>query len=203
MKFEIKSWITGYVLFSIETETWKLALEAAVKSGANLEGANLRGANLRGANLRGANLEGANLRGANLRDANLEGANLEGANLEGANLLGVNLRGANLRGANLEGVNLEGAKDLRLPTGELLSEYIADVMPALLTGGGKALEDVAEHWGCHTWENCPLAFAYDCKGIEGLPPLLRPRGEQFVQLFDGGLLPRPVPGEAKACEVKP
>jgi hypothetical protein len=61
MKFEIKSRWTGDVLFSIETETWKLAVEAAVKSRANLSGANLSGADLTGANLTRANLTRANL----------------------------------------------------------------------------------------------------------------------------------------------
>ena len=32
MRFEIKSWLNGGILFSIETESWKLAVEAAVKS---------------------------------------------------------------------------------------------------------------------------------------------------------------------------
>ena len=54
MKFEINSRFDSSVLFSIETESWKLAVEAAFKSGANLEGAYLRGANLEGANLKGA-----------------------------------------------------------------------------------------------------------------------------------------------------
>jgi Pentapeptide repeats (8 copies) len=52
MKFEIKSRFTGEVIFSLETDSLKLAVEAAVKSGANLEGADLRGANLGGANQR-------------------------------------------------------------------------------------------------------------------------------------------------------
>ena len=38
---EIKSRWTDTVLFSLETETFKLAVEAAVKSGANLGNANL------------------------------------------------------------------------------------------------------------------------------------------------------------------
>jgi len=80
VKFEIKSRFSGEILFSVETETLKLAVEAAYKSGAYLGGANLEGANLEGANLGGANLEGANLEGANLRGANLGGANLGGAN---------------------------------------------------------------------------------------------------------------------------
>ena len=96
MKFEIVSRWSGAVLFSVETETLKLAVELGVKSGADLHGANLYGANLYGANLREANL-----RGADLREANLRGANLRGANLGGANLRGANLRGANLREANL------------------------------------------------------------------------------------------------------
>ena len=54
MKFEIKSYINGAVLFSLETDSMKLCVEAAIKSRANLYGANLYGANLRGADLRGA-----------------------------------------------------------------------------------------------------------------------------------------------------
>jgi hypothetical protein len=74
VKIEIKSWMSGSIIFSLETESIKLCLEAAVKSGANLRGANLCEADLRGANLRGANLCEANLREANLRGANLRGA---------------------------------------------------------------------------------------------------------------------------------
>ncbi len=114
MKFEIKSWINGGVLFSLETESLKLTLEAAVKSradlgGADLGGANLGGANLRYANLGYANLRGADLRGADLRGANLGGANLGSADLGGANLCYANLGGADLGGANLGGANLGGA----------------------------------------------------------------------------------------------
>ena len=87
MKFEIKSRWNGAVLFSVKIDSWKLAVEAAVKSSANL----------RGANLSDANLSGANLSGANLRDADLCGANLYGANLRGADLCGANLYGANLQ----------------------------------------------------------------------------------------------------------
>jgi uncharacterized protein YjbI with pentapeptide repeats len=103
MKFEIKSWLNGGILFSIETDSWKLAVEAAVKSGVDLSRANLSGANLSGAYLSGAYLYEANLSGANLSGANLSGANLSGANLSGAYLSGVDLSRANLSGANLYG----------------------------------------------------------------------------------------------------
>ena len=74
MKIEIKSRWDSRVLFTAEAASLLLALEAAVKAGANLEDADLRGANLRGAYLGGANLGGANLEDANLRGANLRGA---------------------------------------------------------------------------------------------------------------------------------
>lgn len=53
MKYEIKNWFTGKLLFEIEIEngSLRLALEAAVTARANLEGAYLKGANLKGANL--------------------------------------------------------------------------------------------------------------------------------------------------------
>lgn len=44
MKIEIKSRRDASILFSIETDSWRLALEAAVKSGADLRGADLHGA---------------------------------------------------------------------------------------------------------------------------------------------------------------
>src|SRR5260370_170681 len=69
MKFEIKSRFDSSILFSIETESWKLAVEAAVKTGADLTGAYLTGAYLTGADLTGAYLTGADLKGANLTGA--------------------------------------------------------------------------------------------------------------------------------------
>jgi uncharacterized protein DUF5758/pentapeptide repeat protein len=74
VKYEIESRWDSTVLFTAEAASLLLALEAAVKSGADLYGANLHGANLYDANLHGANLHGADLRGANLHGANLHGA---------------------------------------------------------------------------------------------------------------------------------
>jgi hypothetical protein len=76
--FEIKHRFSGSVLFSLETGSLKLCVEAAAKGGADLSGANLRDANLGG-----ANLGGADLGGADLGDADLGGANLGGAKLVG------------------------------------------------------------------------------------------------------------------------
>ena len=74
MKIEIKSRWDASILFSLETESLKLCVEAAVKYRANLFGANLSSANLSGADLSRANLSSANLFGANLSGANLFGA---------------------------------------------------------------------------------------------------------------------------------
>ena len=108
MKFEIKDSFK-HVIFTVEAESLKVAVELALKSGANLRGADLSVANLRGADLGSADLSGADLRGAYLRDANLSVANISGANLRGANLSGADLSGANLRGANLIDADLRGA----------------------------------------------------------------------------------------------
>ena len=105
---QIKHW-NGNVLHTIEADNIKAAMEALVKSEANLSGVNLWGANLSGVNLRGANIWGANLWEANLSGVNLSGANLRGTNLSGANLRGADLSGADLRGANLSGADLCGA----------------------------------------------------------------------------------------------
>ena len=63
MKIEIKNRFSGAVLFGVEAESWRVAVEIAVKQGANLGGADLRGANLGGANLGGAKLWGAKVLG--------------------------------------------------------------------------------------------------------------------------------------------
>ena len=86
MKFEIKNRFSGELIFSVETTSWKLAVEAAIKSYADLRYANLRYANLRSANLRSANLSSADLRSADLRSANLRSADLRSADLRSANL---------------------------------------------------------------------------------------------------------------------
>ncbi len=93
VKIEIKHRFSGATLFSFETESIKLCLQAAVKSGADLSGAYLRGAYLRGADLRGAYLRGADLRGADLSGADLSGADLSGVYLRGAKVDGFLLVG--------------------------------------------------------------------------------------------------------------
>ena len=109
MLYTIPHRYSGAILFSLETESLKLCVEAAVKSGADLRGADLRGANLRGADLRDADLGDADLGGANLRGADLRDADLGDADLGGANLRGTYLRGADLRGTYLRGADLRGA----------------------------------------------------------------------------------------------
>jgi len=79
------------VLFILETESMKLAVEAAISAGAVLRGAVLTGADLRDADLTGAVLRGADLRGADLRGAVLRGAVLRDADLTDADLTGADL----------------------------------------------------------------------------------------------------------------
>jgi hypothetical protein len=93
IKFDVLNRWTSAVQFTAEIECAPdaipslklgLAVQWAVKSGADLSDAYLRGADLSDAYLRGADLSDANLRGADLSDANLRGANLSDA--EGAEL---------------------------------------------------------------------------------------------------------------------
>ena len=81
MLYTIEHRVSGAVLFSLGCGSFKLCVEAAVKSGADLRDADLRDAYLRGADLRGADLRGADLGGACLGGADLRGAHLRGAYL--------------------------------------------------------------------------------------------------------------------------
>ncbi|HEY1870488.1 MAG TPA: DUF5758 domain-containing protein [Chitinophagaceae bacterium] len=123
MKFEIKSRWDSTVLFTAEATSLLLAVEAAIKSRANLSGANLSGANLSGADLFGANLSGANLSEADLFGSDLSRVDLSRANLSGANLFGANLFGCNLSEADLtEALNsdLAQAQTSICPEGNLV-----------------------------------------------------------------------------------
>jgi hypothetical protein len=190
MTIEIKSWYDGRVLWTSEAETMKDAMHAALAAGADLTDAHLTGADLTGADLTDANLTGAHLTDAILRGAHLTGANLTDARLTDAILRGANLTGANLTDANLTGAILTGC---RLPTGETWLEYLTETVPALLTAGGQPLASFATSFTCHDWDNCPMAHAFHGHSIADVPILLRPRAEQFVQLFDAKQIPWPLP----------
>jgi len=71
MKFQIKNRFDSSVIFECEAESFGIAVELAIKAGANLSGANLSRANLSGADLSGANLSGADLSRADLSGADL------------------------------------------------------------------------------------------------------------------------------------
>ena len=177
-----------------EADLSEADLREADLSGADLSGANLRWADLCEANLRGANLRGANLSGADLREVNLSGAGLGGAYLRGASL-----RGANLSGADLSRANLYGAKNIDsmvMPDCLTFAEYKRDVVPALLTAGGKTLDEIREAgaWDCHEWSNCPMHVAFGVNHTsEMIGPfaIYRQRADEFIQFFDAGLIPAP------------
>ena len=109
MKFEINHRLNGSVLFSLECDSLKLCVIAAVQEKAYLRGADLSGADLSEADLSEADLRGADLREADLSEADLSEADLSGADLRGADLSGAYLRGADLSGADLREAYLSGA----------------------------------------------------------------------------------------------
>src|SRR3990167_322825 len=92
MKFEIKNRLNSELIFSIEADNWKIAIELAIKSSADLCSADLRSADLRSADLRSADLRSADLRYVDLSSADLRSANLSSANLSSANLRSADLR---------------------------------------------------------------------------------------------------------------
>ena len=121
MKFSVTNRYTGAQQFEAEIDSADddsrsvklgLAVQWAIKSGADLSGAYLSGAYLSGARLNDAYLSGADLSGAHLSGARLNEAHLSGADLSGANLSGADLSGADLSGAYLNRARLSGAKGI-------------------------------------------------------------------------------------------
>src|SRR3990167_5851471 len=89
MKFEIKNQYSGFVIFSLETDSLKLCVEVAIKSGSDLSGAYLSWADLSGSDLSGADLSKSSLSVADLSGSDLSGADLSKANLSGSDLSGA------------------------------------------------------------------------------------------------------------------
>jgi hypothetical protein len=168
----------------VEAETYREALEYAVRRGTSLVDADLKGINVpraflargdfRGADLRAARLQGASLHKADLRAARLQGAVLEHAFLGSTDLRHADLREADLRHANLKQARLVGA-DLRgtLLIGAKLDGAILDwrwsnVALELLRGSrerpGDAFSAIAE-----------LAFHDDARPYSWLKVLLAKR----------------------------
>jgi hypothetical protein len=118
IKFDVLNRYTSAIQFTAEIECVPdalpsiklgLAVQWAIKSGANLSGANLSDADLSDADLRGADLRAADLSDADLSDADLRAADLRGADLRAADLSGADLRAADLSGADLSDADLSDA----------------------------------------------------------------------------------------------
>jgi hypothetical protein len=80
-----------------------------------------------------------------------------------------------------------------MPCGETWEQYREEVVPALLTYGGKTVAEVLATgcWECHEWSNCPMHSALGIGSVDHAPLLIRPRVTEFVQYFDAGLIPKP------------
>jgi Pentapeptide repeats (8 copies) len=99
----------------VEAETYREALEYAIRRGTRLVYADLKGidvprAFLARGDFRGADLRGARLKGVSLNKADLQAALLKGAVLERACLWKTDLRHADLREADLRHANLKDAR---------------------------------------------------------------------------------------------
>ena len=104
MIWKILNRYTRSVMFKVEAETMREALEKKVRSGADLSNADLSGADLSNAKLSSAKLINADLSSANLINAKLIGADLSSADLSNANLIGAKLIGTNLTNTKLIGL---------------------------------------------------------------------------------------------------
>jgi hypothetical protein len=108
MKQQIKT-IYGGLIFEGDFETFREAVEAAVRRGISLKNADLSNANLSHTNLVCVDFSHADLSNAKLWNANLVGANLVGAKLSHAEPWGANLSNANLEDADLSHVDISHA----------------------------------------------------------------------------------------------
>ncbi|MDE2099531.1 MAG: pentapeptide repeat-containing protein [Patescibacteria group bacterium] len=189
MKIEIKHWYDGRILFKGEFGSLKLAVEAAVSSGASLDEASLDGASLDGASLVGARLDGARLVGASLDGASLDGASLDEASLDGASLDGASLDGARLVGARLVGASLDG-KHLAMFRDDIWAVLCSapNEVDFLLKSLKEGKVDGSQYEGECACLVGTIAKARDCK-YDTMPKLQpnssRPSEQWFTQIKSG------------------
>jgi uncharacterized protein YjbI with pentapeptide repeats len=124
IKFDVLNRFSGAIQFTAEIDcadsephSWKLrlAVQWAIKTGADLSDTDLSGAKLSDTDLSGADLSGAKLSGAKLNytdlsDTDLSGADLRRAKLNYAKLSGAKLSDTDLSDTDLSGADLSGAK---------------------------------------------------------------------------------------------
>lgn len=151
------------------------------------------------ASFRGASLVRATFINCDLHDTSFNNADLRAAYICECRMSPV-FHKTDLRGARIvsrldsrpmfSNCQFDGSTDI---TGETWATYTQKVVPALLTAGGKTLEEVVGSgcWDCHSWDNCPLHVAFGAKELAELPLLLQARASQFLWLFDQGLIPQP------------
>ena len=159
VKFDIKHRFTNNLIFSVETESFKVAIETSIKQKINLRYADLRSADLRSADLRSADLRSADLCYANLRYANLTSANLRYADLRYANFSYADLRSADLTYADLRYANLRYA-DLRSADG-----FTKTPIQIINTKYFITIFDKKVIWGCRTFsfDEVKTLELKDCK----------------------------------------
>ena len=112
MKFEIKHRYSGEIIFSCDTESWKIAIILALQARADLRNTDLRNADLRNTDLRNTDLRNTDLRNADLTNADLRNTVLRNTDLRNTDLTNAVLTGADLRNTDLRNTVLTGA-DLR------------------------------------------------------------------------------------------
>jgi len=154
------------------------------------------------ADLAGADFRRTRLDGVSFIDADLTGADFRWADVSGADFTRATLAGANFRGAIYatpdDQVCFESAKlsgRTVLPNGIRWGEYLNELVPTLLTAGGRPLSEVAtpETWGNHETHNCPMTTAFGVRSFDKIPALYYREAELFSILFDAGLIPMPAP----------
>ena len=205
MKFEIKHRWSGEILFSIEAENWRFAVEAAIKAKANLSEADLSWANLSWANLSEANLSEANLSWANLSEADLSKANLSWANLSWADLSKANLSWADLSKADLSKADLSKANLSEADLSPIKSDFFAVLSSAPKEVEGLRAAIVEGRIDGSTYEGecaCLVGTIANVaqKSYEDLPRL-RPNSRRAIERFFMAIKKGDTPQNSQASKL--
>lgn len=176
-----------------EANLFRSDLQDTDLSEADFEGTDFRRSHLAGSDLQRGNFRDAIFRNANLQNVDAREGCFEDADFRNADLRGCDFRKANLQHAEfnrqtkVQGIKLAGAN----LTGESWEEYLHDFLPEFLQSEGVPLSITAEAWDCHQWDRCPIATAFNIHDPDDAPEDKIKRVDQFVILYDLGLIPKP------------
>ena len=174
--------VAGVMLYCEQCDSFKTAVENAVRLGIPFLGGDFRGMNLAGAQLGNGNFTGSHFEGANLIGTNFTGANLTNCDFSGADVAEVTWTAATLTGVDTDALAIDAIATISAPAcedpiahcivkansaGKIAAGFGGSASTvATLNSSTKVVQDPANATATPTASKIPIANATGCGGLD-------------------------------------